>query len=103
MKEGAMQQSGLFVGITTIDIQYLLDTFPGSNVKTWAGAFTMTVGGPATNAAITFAYLGGKSHLLSVIGQHPFTPYMEGELRQYNVSWTELSARADKLPTISSI
>jgi sugar/nucleoside kinase (ribokinase family) len=98
-----MQQSGLFVGITTIDIQYLLDTFPESNAKTWAEAFTMTVGGPATNAAITFAHLGGDSHLLSVIGQHPFTPFIEGELRQYNVSWMDLSPGASQLPTISSI
>ncbi len=98
-----MQQSGLFVGITTIDIQYLLDAFPESNAKTWAGAFAMTVGGPATNAAITFAHLGGKSHLLSVIGQHPFTSYVESELRQYNVSWTELSPGVSQLPTISSI
>ncbi len=67
MKEGALPPSGLFVGITTIDIQYLLDTFPESNAKTWAEAFTMTVGGPATNAAITFAHLGGDSHLLSVM------------------------------------
>ena len=48
---------GLFGGLTTIDIQYLVNTFPRSNSKTVASQFAMSVGGPATNAAITFAYL----------------------------------------------
>ena len=80
-----MTPRGLFVGLTTIDIHYLVDTFPTSNAKTVAGAFVMTIGGPATNAAITFAHLGGKSHLLSAIGQHPFTSFIEHELDRKSV------------------
>jgi len=91
------------VGLTTIDIHYLVDTFPASNAKTLAGAFAMAVGGPATNAAITFAHLGGKSHLLSAIGQHPFTSFIEHELHRYHVEMTDLSPTATQLPTISSI
>ena len=68
-----MELSGLFVGLTTIDIQYLVDTFPALNSKMVAGTFAMSVGGPATNAAITFAHLGGKSHLMSAIGNNQFT------------------------------
>ena len=63
----------------------------------------MEIGGPATNAAITFAHLGGNSHLLSAIGQQPFTPFIERELRQYHVVMTDLSPAATQLPTISSI
>lgn len=98
-----MKLRGLFVGLTTIDIQYLVDTFPPPNAKTVAGAFAMTVGGPATNAAITFAYLGGNSHLLSAIGQNQFTPFIESELHHYNVELTDLSPTANQLPTVSSI
>lgn len=98
-----MTLRGLFVGLTTIDIHYLVDTFPVSNAKTVAGACVMTVGGPATNAAITFAHLGGSSHLLSLIGQHPFTSFIEHELHQYHVEMTDLSPTATQLPTISSI
>jgi sugar/nucleoside kinase (ribokinase family) len=98
-----MKLRGLFVGLTTIDIHYLVDAFPPANAKTVAGAFAMTVGGPATNAAITFAHLGGKIHLLSAIGQHPFTSVIEGELRHYNVTLTDLSPAATQLPTVSSI
>lgn len=61
------------------------------------------MGGPATNATITFAHLGGSSHLLSLIGQHPFTSFIEHELHQYHVEMTDLSPTATQLPTISSI
>ena len=98
-----MTLRGLFVGLTTIDIHYGVDTFPASNAKTVAGAFVMTVGGPATNAAISFAHLGGESHLLSAIGRHPFTSFIEHELHRYHVEVTDLSPAATQLPTISSI
>src|SRR5260370_7414449 len=63
----------------------------------------MEVGGPATNGAITFAHLGAKSHLLSVIGQHPFTSFIKDELHQYHVEVIDLSPAAIQLPTVSSI
>ena len=91
------------MGLTTIDIQYLVDTFPALNSKTVAGTFAMSVGGPATNAAITFAHLGGKSHLMSAIGNNQFTPFIESELHRYNVEFTDLSPLANQLPTVSSI
>jgi sugar/nucleoside kinase (ribokinase family) len=98
-----MQLKGLFVGLATIDIHYLVGTFPPSNAKTVAEAFAMVVGGPATNAAITFAHLGGKSHSLFALGQHAFTPFIERELHQYNVAFTDLSPEATQFPTVSSI
>jgi sugar/nucleoside kinase (ribokinase family) len=98
-----MKPRGLFVGLTTIDIQYFVDTFPALNSKTAAGTFAMSVGGPATNAAVAFAYAGGKSHLISAIGDHQFTPYIESELLHYKVEFTDLSPLADQLPPVSSI
>ncbi len=91
------------MGLTTIDIQYLVDTFPTLNSKTVAGTFAMSVGGPATNAAVAFAHLGGKCHLMSAIGNNQFTSFIESELRHYNVEFTDLSPLADQLPTVSSI
>jgi sugar/nucleoside kinase (ribokinase family) len=98
-----MKLRGLFVGVITIDIQYLVDRFPLSNEKMFATKCALTVGGPATNASITFSYLGGNSHLLTTVGQHPFTSFMESELRHYNVELTDLSAGVSQLPTVSSI
>jgi sugar/nucleoside kinase (ribokinase family) len=103
LKERAMELRGLFVGLTTIDIQYLIDAFPTPNTKTVVSTFVMSVGGPATNAAVAFAHFGGKSHLVSAIGDNQFTPFMMSELHQYNVEFTDLSPLARQLPPVSSI
>ena len=98
-----MKLRGLFVGLTTIDIHYLLDTFPVSNSKTIVETCAMSTGGPATNAAVAFAHLGGNSHLMSAVGHNPFSPFIESELHYYNVEFTDLSPLASQLPTVSSI
>jgi sugar/nucleoside kinase (ribokinase family) len=98
-----MTYRGLFVGATTIDIQYLVDTFPSPNSKMFATQFGMSTGGPATNAAITFSYLGGQSHLLSAIGNHPFTHFMNDELERYRVSSKGMTPASHNTPPVSSI
>lgn len=94
---------GLFVGAITIDIQYLVDTFPAPNSKSFAAQLAMSTGGPATNAAVTFSHLGGQAHLLSVIGSHPFTHFMQDELQRYGVTSTDLVSGAPHTPPVSSI
>ncbi len=60
--------SGLFVGLNTIDIQFLVNEYPESNTKTIVSRNGVYLGGPATNAAITFSKLGGESTLLKHLG-----------------------------------
>ena len=67
-----MQYSGLFIGLTTIDIQYFVDTFPESNRKVKTEAPEIFVGGPATNAAVAFAKLNNGAFLASPVGKNPF-------------------------------
>jgi sugar/nucleoside kinase (ribokinase family) len=94
---------GLFAGAITIDIQYLVDSFPGPNTKSFAEQLSMSTGGPATNAAVTFSHLGGQAHLLTVIGSHPYTRFMTDELQRYGVTSTDLVTGAAHTPPISSI
>ena len=98
-----MNPKGLFVGITTVDLQYLVDAFPEVNLKTNSNQFHLSTGGPATNAAVAFAYLGGRSSLYSVIGQHAFASFIREELASYDVNIVDLSPGSSKLPTFSSI
>ena len=98
-----MKPRGLFVGITTVDLQYLVDAFPEVNLKTNSNQFHLSTGGPATNAAVTFAYLGGRSGLYSAIGQHAFTRFIREELALYDIDIVDLSPGSSKLPTFSSI
>jgi sugar/nucleoside kinase (ribokinase family) len=98
-----MNLQALFVGITTLDIQYLVKDYPKSNIKTRAHNFKMSTGGPATNAAVTFSFLGGTSHLWSVIGNHVFTQFFLNDLEKWNIRVKDLSPEITELPSVSSI
>ena len=61
----------LFLGRTTLDALYWLETAAEDNTKVYARRFHTAPGGPATNAAITHTLLGGKTLLASAIGGGP--------------------------------
>lgn len=63
-----MPRHGLFVGMLTLDLVYLSAQLSGNNQKIVASSYTIAAGGPATNAAVTFSYLGNQSQLLGVVG-----------------------------------
>ena len=54
-----MVPSAAFVGLTTLDLIYSVETYPAENKKIVARRQGMYAGGPATNAAAAFASLGG--------------------------------------------
>jgi len=62
---------GLFVGLATVDLLYMVDDLPPRNAKISVPGQHIAAGGPATNAAVTFAFLGGSSALVTAVGQHP--------------------------------
>jgi len=94
----------LFVGITTLDFHYMVEDFPSPNSKTRSSDFNITTGGPATNAAATFADLGGSSYLLSAIGEnHVFSKYMINDLEKCGIRHTDLVPDSDQLPSIASV
>jgi sugar/nucleoside kinase (ribokinase family) len=94
---------GVFVGLSTIDVIYSLKSFPEPNSKVTAKSQNVFVGGPATNAAITFAHLGGQATLVTALGRHPLASLVRGELRKYSVRLTDLHPAFDEVPVISSI
>jgi sugar/nucleoside kinase (ribokinase family) len=95
--------SGLFVGLATLDFAYLVDRIPGSNQKIVARDSSIAAGGPATNAAVTFSYLGNKARLLGVIGAHPMHHLMVEDLNCYSVAIADLQPDQMSPPPISSI
>lgn len=97
------QPRGLFVGLTTLDLIYHASSPPAANEKRVAQSMTLAAGGPATNAAIAFAALGGQSTLVSVIGQHPLSQQIHQDLAQHHVHHLELMPQRLETPTISSI
>ena len=71
---------GLFIGLTTLDFIYLTPSIHQPNQKIVAIEAMTAAGGPATNAAMTFQWLGNHSRLLSAIGQHPSSQFIHHDL-----------------------
>lgn len=65
-------KKGLFIGLSTLDFIYLTDKFFSINEKIVAIENTIAAGGPASNVAVTFSYLGYQANLLTLIGNHNF-------------------------------
>ncbi|MCG8308415.1 MAG: PfkB family carbohydrate kinase [Cytophagales bacterium] len=95
--------NGLFYGLLTIDLHFFTDHFPEENSKTKAKRFDSYIGGPATNAAITFQHLGGKSLLVTAIGQNSFRTMIYDRIRQNNLETIDLKAGEQVEPVFASI
>ncbi|HLO46968.1 MAG TPA: sugar kinase [Kamptonema sp.] len=98
-----MNKNGLFLGLVTLDLAYLVTEYPAQNQKVVASDYTATAGGPATNAAVTFSYLGDRSMLLGVFGSHPVTALIKADLEECGVSITDLEPTRLESPPVSSI
>ncbi|MEG3437827.1 sugar kinase [Pannus brasiliensis CCIBt3594] len=96
-------KQGLFIGLTTLDWIYRTERYPGANEKVVAIEQTIAAGGPATNAAVAFAGLGGKSLVYSALGQHPITGLIREDLEKHQVISRDLRPDWSEIPPISSI
>ena len=87
-----INKKGIFIGLSTIDHTYLLDSFPRENTKIFAKQYLRQFGGPALNAAITFINLSGKGvKLISYFGISGSMIKAKDELRSdYNLDVIDL-------------
>ncbi|HVN94306.1 MAG TPA: PfkB family carbohydrate kinase [Terracidiphilus sp.] len=95
--------SGIFVGLSTIDVVYGVDEFPAADTKIVARSQDVFVGGPATNAAVAFARLGGESALVTAVGRNPLGVVVREELKNQKVQLVDLNPEFDGLPSLSSV
>ena len=94
---------GIFVGLATIDVVYSVDEFPASDSKVVARSQDLYVGGPATNASILFAHLGGKAVLVTAVGRHALTHTLHEEFKQYSIELSDIHPEFAEAPVVSSI
>jgi sugar/nucleoside kinase (ribokinase family) len=94
---------GLFVGLATLDLIYLAESPPTANQKIVAIATTMAAGGPATNAAVAFSYLGSQGVILTALGQHPVAQSIRADLQQWGAMFLDLTPDRIESPPVSSI
>jgi len=98
-----MKKKGTFVGLSTVDVIYGVREGPTRNQKVAARSQLILVGGPATNAAVTFAHLGGSATVVSSVGHHPLSHTIKDEFRQFDIAHLDLTPESDEAPPISSV
>ena len=93
---------GCFVGLTTLDYVFYVDSQPEKNAKAKTNNFKRFVGGPAANAAITYALLGGNATLVTCLGNTVESDFIKETLKGFGVK--VLNCTEDEtLPNIAAI
>lgn len=98
-----MKYKGLFVGLTTVDIQYFVDSFPETNKKIKTQAPDVLVGGPAANAAITFALLNRSASLATVVGENKFSKVISNDFEEAGVDCIDLAKNKNTVPVLATV
>lgn len=98
-----MKKTALFIGLITLDFIYLAPSSPQNNQKLVATDYSVASGGPATNASVTFSYLGNNAEIVGILGSHPITALIKDDLRNYQVKIIDLDPTIQASPPVSSI
>ena len=95
--------SALFVGLAAVDMKDAVDEHLRRNQRISVAEQLITAGGPATNAAATFAFLGGKAALVSAVGEHPLALVVRDDLAHFRIRLHDRAAGRREPPPVSSI
>lgn len=93
---------GLFAGLATLDTVYAAETYPGRNEKITATDVSVAAGGPAANAAVTFAALGGHATLVTALGSSGVAALVYDELASLGVEVIDLDPSRSEPPPMST-
>jgi len=97
-----------FVGLSTLDMVYRVPAPPGPDEKVQATAQDFAAGGPAANAAVTFAALagsaapGGSATLVTALGRHALAREVAAELGSRGVLVVDAMPDRAEPPAVSS-
>lgn len=95
--------AGLFVGLVTLDLVQRVGRLPGPDEKTVAVTADIAAGGPATNAAVAFAALGGLPTLLTALGNGPVATIAAHDLTRHGVTLVDAATTNHPGPPISAV
>jgi sugar/nucleoside kinase (ribokinase family) len=93
----------VFVGLATVDLIHRVAEPVGVDEKDTALSQEIVAGGPAANAAVTFALLGGDAVLITDLGLHPLAELTRRDLATYGVSVRAVEPDHPAPPAVSSI
>lgn len=99
----ALAPRGLFVGLSTLDIIQLVERLPGPDEKVAALDLCVAAGGPAANAAVAFAALGGHSTLVTRISHDEIGRMVAADLAAHGVELVNAADATQAATTVASI
>lgn len=94
---------GVFAGLATLDVIHRVDAQPTANQKVTARAQFVAAGGPAANAAVTFAALGGDAVLITALGQGTIAETIAAELGGRGVDLYDIAPDLLDAAPVSSV
>lgn len=93
----------MFVGLATVDLIHRVEHPVAVNQKVTALSQEIVAGGPAANAAVTFALLGGEAVLITDLGRHPLAELARQDLVAFGVGVRPVEPDHPAVPAVSSI
>ncbi len=84
--------AALFAGLCVVDLVHRVARPPGLDEKVTALSRELAAGGPATNAAVTFAVLGGSARLLTAVGSGPLGAVVTADLQRPGLTLLDVAA-----------
>ncbi len=87
---------GVFVGLATLDVIHRVTRRPGPDEKVTALRQDIAAGGPAANAAVTYAALGGRARLVTALGTDRLAGVIGDELQTHRVEVVDVDVDATR-------
>ncbi|CCQ17949.1 Kinase, pfkB family protein [Rhodococcus sp. AW25M09] len=94
---------GVFVGLATLDVIHRVSAAPAPNQKITSSAQFVAAGGPAANAAVTFAALGGTAVLVTALGDDPVAALIKAELAAFGVRVIDAAEGTSRSVPVSAV
>ena len=94
---------GVFVGLATLDVIHRIAKAPAANQKITSSEQFVAAGGPAANAAVTFAALGGDATLVTALGDDPVADLIRADLAAHSVTVVDAAAGTTRAVPVSAV
>jgi sugar/nucleoside kinase (ribokinase family) len=93
----------LLVGLCTVDVVQRVTDLPSAGDKVQSTGVEVAAGGPATNAAVAVAGLGGTARLVTVLGSHPLAGLARDDLARHRVRLLDTRPGLSDPPSVSAV
>lgn len=93
----------LLVGLCTVDLVQRVAELPAPGAKLQSTSVATVAGGPAANAAVTVAALGGRAQLVTVLGRHPLATMALDDLGRHGVHVMDTQPDRIAPPPVSAV